>query len=212
MIFMATFQSFLNATVFHGIGAAPFTLNIGEDSVIMFNMLGAAYMFMSDLFIKLAFGQVQQIPTRIPIYHREVQNHMYSPTAFWMSICISSLTLGWMYPIIMGLLTFYFLGLAESTFGDCLEFTLIFYLIAMAGNYTGLMFGAIFDSHDDGFRFMQLLVIAFNMAAGVFVNTSKRAKEGFSDFIVYWLQFVSPARYSCELLVRREFAGKNEYV
>lgn len=58
MIFMAVFQSFLNATVFHGIGGAPFTLDFGNDSEIMSNLLGAAYMITTDPFIKLAFGQV----------------------------------------------------------------------------------------------------------------------------------------------------------
>jgi hypothetical protein len=57
----------------------------------------------------------------------------------------------------------------------------------MAGNYTGITFGAIFDSHDDGFRYMQVLVIAFNMAAGLFVNTSKSNKQGISDWLVYYL-------------------------
>lgn len=137
---------------------------------------------------------------------------MYSPSAFYMSISISSFVLGWMYPIILGLCTFYWLDLNESTFPDCLEFVLILYLIAMAGNYTGITFGAIFSSHDNGFRYMQILVIAFNMAAGIFVNTSKSNKQGMSDWLVYYLQFVSPARATCELMLRREIAGKNTFV
>jgi hypothetical protein len=72
MVFMAVFQSLLNATVFHGIGSPPFTLNYSTDNEILFNLLGAAYMLTTDPFIKLAFGQVQQIPTRRPIYIREI--------------------------------------------------------------------------------------------------------------------------------------------
>lgn len=102
---------------------------------------------------------------------------MFTPTAFYMSVCVGSFLLIWMYPVLMGLMSFYFLGLLEHSFYDCLEYIFILYLLAMCGCYTGIAFGAIFDTHDDGFRIMQILIIAFFMSAGVFVNTKKEHIE-----------------------------------
>ena len=92
-----------------------------------------------------------------------------------------------------------------------MEFTFILWLMSMCGCYTGVTFGSIFDNHDDGFRLMQILMIAFFMSAGIFVNTSKAHTEGVGYF-TYYLQFVSPSRYCSELLVREELAGRNKYL
>lgn len=114
------------------------------------NLLGLAYIISTDVFIKLGFGQVYQIPTRLPIYNREIQNHMFTATSYYLSICIGSFMLTWFYPVIVGFMTFYFLDLKARSFGDMLEFTFILWLIGMAGCYTGITFGTIFDSDNTG--------------------------------------------------------------
>jgi ABC-type polysaccharide/polyol phosphate export permease len=122
----------------------------------------------------MAFGQVEEIPSRYPVFMREVQNHMYTPTAYYLSVTIGSFVLLWFYPVALSVMCFYFFGFANHAFVDLLWFTSILYLMAMTGSQTGIAFGSIFNTHDDGFRLMQILCIAFFMSAGVFVNTSKR--------------------------------------
>ena len=81
----------------------------------------------------------------------------------------------------------------------------------MAGSQTGIAFGSIFDKFDDGFRYMQILIIAFLMSSGVFANLNKDNMTG-GDWFVYYLSYLSPTRYGCELMMIRELAGKNPFL
>ena len=100
-------------TLYSNVCGQKFTLDFNANSEIGMNMLGLAYMLISDCFIKMSFGQVQQIPMRLPIYQREVQNRMYSPTSYFVSICIGSFLMIWQYPLIMALMTFWIFGFED---------------------------------------------------------------------------------------------------
>ena len=82
----------------------------------------------------------------------------------------------------------------------------------MTGSQTGIAFGSIFDKFDDGFRVMQILIIAFFMSSGVFVNVSKDHLGGPGDYFVYYMQYISPTRYGCELMMRKELDGRNKQI
>lgn len=116
--------------------------------------MGCNFLVTSDVFLKMAFGQVEMIPTTIPVYYREVQNHMYTPTAFYFSCVITTFAVVWFYPVCEGFMTFYLLGLTDSSFWNCCQFTFILFVNGMAGAYMGLMFGTIFPEHDTAFRYM----------------------------------------------------------
>jgi hypothetical protein len=62
LIFMAVFQGLLFLTIYTGVCGEKFSFNMQSNSQIGENMLGLAYMLVTDVFIKMAFGQVQQIP------------------------------------------------------------------------------------------------------------------------------------------------------
>lgn len=87
-------------------------------------------------------------------------------------------------------------------------FLMILWLVCLTGMTTGITFGSIFDKFDDGFRWMQILVIAFLMSSGIFANVSKGGGSAF----VYYLQFVSPTRYGVELMMKQELLGRNPLV
>ena len=72
LIFVAIFQGLLTASVFGGVGEPNFGLNWAENFQIVQNLLGLAYLLSTDIFMKLSFGQVLQIPTNLPLYLREI--------------------------------------------------------------------------------------------------------------------------------------------
>lgn len=96
---------------------------------------------------------------------------MFTPTAYYISVCIASFLITWLYPVCLGFLTFFFLDLKQHTFWDSIQFTFILWLIGMTGSYTGITFGCYYDKHNQAFRYLQIVIIAFNMSAGFFANT-----------------------------------------
>ena len=135
-------------------------------------MLGCTFLITSDVFLKMAFGQVEMIPSIIPVYYREVQNHMFTPSAFYISCSINTLAIAWFYPVCEGFMTFYFLGLSAHSFWDCCQFVLILFCNGMAGSFMGLMFGTIFPEHDSAFQYMMVVSIFIMSSSGFFANTN----------------------------------------
>ena len=62
MIFLAVFQSFLNASIYYKVGNFKFGPNYALNYENVWNLMGLDYLITTDSFIKLAFGQVQAIP------------------------------------------------------------------------------------------------------------------------------------------------------
>jgi hypothetical protein len=52
------------------------------------------------------------------------------------------------------------------------------------------------------------VIIIFNYAAGLYANVSKNS----SNLFMYYISFISPLRYSTELLLRRTLDGKETTV
>ena len=52
------------------------------------------------------------------------------------------------------------------------------------------------------------MVNAFNMGSGLYANLNRQN----TNWFVYYLQYVSPPRYACELLMRRELDNSNPYI
>jgi hypothetical protein len=50
-----------------------------------------------------------------------------------------------------------------------------------------------------------MVIIIFSFGAGMYANTGTSA-----NFLVKFISWVSPLHYSCELLLRLLFEGKNE--
>ena len=129
---------------------------------------------------------------------------MFSPSAYYLAVCASAFLITWSYPVIFGLLSFYFYDFAAHSFLDCLQFTFLLWLIGMAGCYTGITFGTFIDNHMQAIKYLELLSILFFMCSGVFANTGESGSS-----LVYYLSFISPSRYICELTLRRELVGKD---
>ena len=208
LIFVAIFQGLLTASVFGGVGAPNFSLNWADNLQIMQNLIGLAFLISTDVFMKLGFGQILQIPTRLPLYLREIQNHMYSASAYYLSICIASFLLTWFYPVILGFIVFYTLDLKAHSFANMLEFTFILWLMGLAGCYTGILFSTIFVTTDSGTQVLTVIFQAFNVGAGLYANLNRQH----TNWFVYYIQFLSPPRYACELLMRRDLANNNPYI
>ena len=69
IVFMALMQSFLQASLFHGVGEETFSPTDSNKNIeVIQNLVGISFLATSDQFMTMAFGQVTQIPTYYPVF------------------------------------------------------------------------------------------------------------------------------------------------
>ena len=115
-------------------------------------------------------GQVLQIPNFKVIYIREVSSKMYSTGAFFLACLITSTANIMMYPIVTSCLTFWWLGVQDSSIQNFLQWTASFVLLCIAGSCFGFMFGCIFDREMTALMMCQLGIVLLQLGAGSFSN------------------------------------------
>lgn len=102
-----------------------------------------------------------------------------------------------LYPVIVGLVSYFFFGM-EGGFWAWLEWTLILVACAYAGSFWGLMFGAFHSNEVAAVQLNLLFNIVFSFGSGLYANTGQTA-----SLPVKLISYLSPMRYSSELLLRR---------
>jgi len=100
---------------------------------VTLNHLGCTFLITSDQFIITSFAMILMVPSAFPVYQREVNNRMYKPSAYFWANTISSILSYMLYPILVSLLTFWFLDFADSSFLAFLEWLGVLSYSAFAG-------------------------------------------------------------------------------
>ena len=128
---------------------------------------------------------------------------MYGTTAYYMSMVTCTVTLFIMYPIVVTLSSFYFFQLDENSFGAMMDWMLILTLTAFAGGFWGFTFGTLMKNEVAATQLNMLFLIMFSFGAGFYANTGSG-----QNIVVQMISYISPMRYSTELLMSRVVAGK----
>ena len=134
---------------------------------------------------------------------------MYKSSAYYIATTVASIMTFLFYPILVSLVSFWMLGLDDSSFAAFLDWTLILSLTASCGFSFGLMMGTFISNENAAIQTNLLFGMIFSFGGGMYANTG----EG-SSLLVRAISWVSPMRYSSELLMRRVIFEKpgNEYV
>ena len=151
----------------------------------------------------MSFAQVMQIPVARPIFLREVSNRMYGPTSYYFASCTASVITFFLYPIISSFVSFPFFGFHESSFTDLLHWAFIMNLIGMAGSFWGFMIGSFAKNEVSAIQINLICLYIFSFGGGFYANTGTN-----ENFFVTALTYISPIRFSTELLMRRVLAGR----
>lgn len=128
---------------------------------------------------------------------------MYKPTSFYLGIVASSTICFLFYPIIVSLVSFWMFGLDSHSFASFLEWTTILTMEATAGFAFGMMLGTIIDDSNAAISTNLLFGMLFSLGGGMYANTGES-----SNFLIKLIGWVSPMRYSSELLMRRILVDK----
>ena len=146
----------------------------------------------------MSFAQVLSIPVSRPIFSREVANRTYSASAYYLATSIAAIITFSLYPVIVTATGFFFFGIQPTSFGSFCEWLLILLACAYAGSFWGLMFGAFNQNETAAVQLNLLFNIVFSFGSGIYANTGSSA-----SLPVKLISYLSPMRYSSELLLRR---------
>ena len=108
------------------------------------------------------------------------------------------------YPVMMTFTVIWFLGLPVIGFFGFFSFMAILLLTGFVGCAMGLTIGAIFPDPFAAININMMVAILFSFGAGLYANTGATA-----NIFVRLLSWLSPMHYSCILMMRRMFEGKN---
>ena len=153
----------------------------------------------------MSFAQVLQIPVARPIFLREVSNRMYGTTSYYFAACTASVITFCLYPIISSCVSFPYFGFEASSFTDLLHWVFIMSLIGLAGSFWGFMIGSFAKNEVTAVQINLVCAYIFSFGGGFYANTGDN-----QNTLVRVLTYISPVRFSTELLMRRVLAERPE--
>ena len=84
-----------------------------------------------------------------------------------------------------------------------MDWMIILTLTAFAGGFWGFTFGTFMKNEVAATQLNMLFLIMFSFGAGFYANTGSG-----QNYLVAFISYISPMRYSTELLMSRVVAGK----
>ena len=144
-----------------------------------------------------------QIPQELPIFKREISNHMYSVHAYFWSKVAQGITAVWFYPVIITICSFYCYGLEYDSFTDMLTYMAALTAICYTGGFLGLMISTMSDDQMVAILLCNLIVTLMNFGAGCLSNTGDDA-----NFLIKFLSWISPMHYGCEIVFKQVSKGR----
>jgi ABC-2 type transporter len=108
----ASFIALLVLALFYKVG----DVNLKEDyegkltRQSIFNWVGLSFMLTNNIMMPSVQNVVLQMPLQVPVFKREIMNHMYSPTAYFWARTLSGILIQIISPTLMTLIVFFGLG------------------------------------------------------------------------------------------------------
>ena len=208
---MSMFASLMICSVFNGVGDERIVVNpldpfnkkdLAHNKQVMSDYTGTIFYASTDMFITMSMGLVMQIPMIRPSFIREQANKMYSPSAWYLGnyiVCVSNVLF---YPLVVSTTSFFFLKFNDRSFSNYIEWVGLLVLQGFSGASFGFMFSALFENEMTAMLVNQFVITVLNFGGGTFANLGSGA-----NWFVKLIGYVSPFRYSIELLLRCMLKG-----
>lgn len=151
----------------------------------------------------IAFNSIQNIilifPDERPVFLREVNNNMYSVSAYFFGKVIAELPASILTPVIYGCIVYFSIGLSTVyAYKFPIYLGLLILIYSASGSYA-LIISTLFADKQLAVTLTPILIIPFMLFAGFFVN---------QDNIPIWLiefQYLSFFKYGYQALMLNEY-------
>jgi hypothetical protein len=181
--------------LFHGIASPVPSIKTHSDDIgLMSNLLGLSYLVCFDVFVVMIFGQIMQFPKNQPVLHREVDNNMYRPTAYFLAQSMTAFLLMWFYPFVVTLFSYWLYGFRNHAIGDFFAWALSLACLGYCGAFFGLIAGTFFSDLVRAMTTLTSVVAILNLGSGLYTNLAST-----TNALVWLITLISPMRYGCEI-------------
>jgi len=122
----------------------------------------------------MAFNAIQNVilifPDERPVFLREVNNNMYSVSAYFWAKIISEFPSSLLTPVVFGSIVYFVIGLNTNEWYKFPIFLLSLFLIYNSSSGYALIIGTLFSDKQLAVTLTPVLIIPFMLFAGFFVN------------------------------------------
>lgn len=118
------------------------------DTAAYGSWVGVSTIMNNNLFFYGIFVSILQMPLWVPIMKRELMNRMYSTTTYFYGRVASCIFFQLVYPLLITLICFWFLGIQLNFKNFCL-FVLNGLGICFNGCAIGFLFGNLFENDEN---------------------------------------------------------------
>ena len=201
----ATFIALLVLALFYKVGDVDLTHDIdGKMSrIALSNWVGLSFMLSTNIMMPSVQNVVLQMPLQVPVFKREIMNHMYSPTAYFFARTLSGIMIQLCSPVIMTTIVFFGLGVPIN-FENLINFLVGSMQLTTIGCAIGYMCGLMFDDDNAARGICMFFTLIFMLVSGGLNNASTYPP------VIDQIQYISPNRYSTELYFR-VISGEQKY-
>jgi ABC-2 type transporter len=137
----------------------------------IFNWVGFSFMIGTNLMMTSVQNVVLQMPVQVPVFKREIMNHMYTPTAYFWGRSLSGLLIQMCSPLIMTVIVFFGIG-APITAANLFNFLLTCIQIVLVGCSIGYMCGLLFDDDNAARGICMFITLIFMLVSGGLNNAA----------------------------------------
>ncbi|EAS06409.2 ABC transporter family protein (macronuclear) [Tetrahymena thermophila SB210] len=182
-------------------GAVYFNLSRDYNSYTdSYNIAIFLYVIMLGQFSQSETPQVINFSAERPVYLKEVNQNLYTTGAYFLSKIIPEIVTCSIFPIIMGLIVYWMVGMTTSAFPFYL---LVYILQSNVGNSFGILSGSIFEQPKVAISFATTFLIPQLLFGGLFKN-----RNDYSSWIG-WIQYITPTFYAFNAAAVNEFEQTN---
>ncbi len=191
------FTSLLTMILFYKVAGVDLTDDnrLTQTSQSLFNWLGLSFMLTNNMLIPACQNVVLQMPMQVPVFKREIMNHMYSPTAYFFARTLSGMLVQIISPILMTTLVFFALGVVIN-FDTIFHFLFSAIQLSLVGCAIGYLSGILFDDDNIARGFVMMFALIFMLVSGGLNNAANYPP------VVDQMQYISPNRYALENFFR----------
>jgi len=187
------------ATIFVAILCLVIYWDIGEDKAGIQNRQGALFF----LCLNNGFGGVNNVnlvfPMERPVFLREINNDMYSASAYFWGKIMSELPMSIFIPILQGVIVYFALGLDTALWYKFPTFLLSSILIYNSFTGFGYLIGVMISNKQVQMVMTPVLIVPTMLFAGFFVNQDNIPK------FLWPLSQLAVFRYGFQAYMLNEF-------
>lgn len=188
------FLGLLSGLVYFGQqGEDPFNMRTIQ------NITGALFFLTTNMFMGSFQPVILTFSEERLVFLKEVNGRLYGVLAYYLGKTIPELFIQVLAPVLMGILSYFIIGLNTNSHEQPLTFFLIIIVLSTTGGAFGLTLGTAVPDQKMSLTIAPLIFIPMMLFSGFYANA-----DSITPWIS-WLEYISPFKHGLQALVYNQF-------